>query len=67
MFTFSSSRSRRRHFDSAARVAFAEPHDTSEDLSVWLSAVYACGAYGLAWCLIPPWLFPTARNAYVDR
>jgi hypothetical protein len=67
MLTFSSSRSRRRHLDSAPMVSVAEPHITSEDPLLWLSALYACGAYGLGWCFIPPWLFPAPRDEHVDR
>ena len=67
MLTFISSRSRRRHLNPSPMVSVAESHITSEDPSVWLSALYACGAYGLAWCFIPPWLFPAARNEHPDR
>jgi hypothetical protein len=67
MLTFISSRSRRRHLVAGPKVSVAEPHTTSQDPSLWLSTLYACGTYGLAWCFIPPWLFPAPRDEHIDR
>ena len=68
MLKFISSHSRRRRQIAVGPMAsVAEPHTTPEDPSFWLSTLYACSAYGLAWCFIPPWLFLALRDEHVDR
>ena len=66
MLTFISSRSRRQ-IVAGPMVSVAEPHTTSKDPSLWLRTLYACSAYGLGWCFIPPWLFTARRDEHVDR